>query len=229
MYIVDKSTDQMKKTITLSALLITCIGSAISQCFSVIPADATIVSGSSGQTINEDNVWICSDAENWIIQGDGNIWIEGGSDVNMQTNNATIYYNGSTQLLLMGSNNVAYADTTTLLQFGGNGNDEFACGEGGTVFSYELLGISDCTTLGLRDSSPIEIRLSPNPVTDVLRINAGVLRIQSVHIFNMEGRLVAHHQGYDANTISVLELEPGIYSLSIVTDQGTGNHQFVKL
>ena len=220
----------MKRTTTLTLLLILGMGGLSAQCSSEIPANATIVTGNSWQTVNEDNIWICSGAENWIIEGDGNIWLEEGADVNLNPSNATIYYNGSTQVIVGGNNNTAYADTSwNLILWTGSGNFTFSCGEDSTVFSYDLLGISDCTTLGMNDHAQIEIGLSPNPVTDVLRIDAGAFAIRSVQIFDLEGRLVAHHQSNDLNSIPVPELEPGIYLLSIVTDQGTSVDRFMKI
>ena len=76
-----------------------------------------------------------------------------------------------------------------------------------------VLGISN---FGLVDKS---IQLTPNPVSDILHIRTGAIKIQSVEIYNMSGTLMRNiPQG--EKRIDVSFLENGIYLLQFQSEFG---------
>jgi hypothetical protein len=67
-------------------------------------------------------------------------------------------------------------------------------------------------------ATPPDIVLFPNPVSDILSINAHGLMIIGISVFDMFGRLVMQSDD-GLEHIDVSQLAPGIYHVVIITDQ----------
>ncbi|WP_339614541.1 T9SS type A sorting domain-containing protein, partial [uncultured Winogradskyella sp.] len=87
------------------------------------------------------------------------------------------------------------------------------------------LGVSDFT---LSDA----ISLYPNPATDVIKIkNISDLKLEGIRIYDINGRLVAHHKVRDTSnnqSINVSELASGIYMLQIYSNQANTIKRIIK-
>ena len=84
-----------------------------------------------------------------------------------------------------------------------NGIDEDCDGQDALSSTHEL------------DGEKIEIY--PNPVSDILQVNATIGRAIDLHFYDLSGRLII--QSIDTNTINCAHLESGMYLLKVIDDQ----------
>lgn len=77
-----------------------------------------------------------------------------------------------------------------------------------------------------------DIVLKPNPAKDVLTIRSLESKMSTIHIYDMQGRLVSHVDGRNEQqemTIDIRYFSPGLYSVLITTQDGSEiNKKFVK-
>lgn len=82
----------------------------------------------------------------------------------------------------------------------------------------------------LATQSPViknEVKLYPNPVTDVLNIDSKD-KVESVKIYNAAGQLV-NQSKLDANKkINVASLTTGVYNVNVTTDKGSQTYKVIK-
>lgn len=72
-----------------------------------------------------------------------------------------------------------------------------------------------------------EVTIYPNPVNDTLNI-LGVPNIESIQIFDINGREVSLEKEEITNEINVKELSEGFYLIKIEDAQKSSTHQFIK-
>ncbi|MFP9100372.1 T9SS type A sorting domain-containing protein [Flavobacterium sp. RHBU_24] len=70
------------------------------------------------------------------------------------------------------------------------------------------------------------IRLYPNPVNDRLNIDVNDGTLQSVQVYDLNGRLCL--TSGSANAVDTHPLSPGLYLVKVATDKGTGNYKLIK-
>ncbi|MFP9100373.1 choice-of-anchor J domain-containing protein [Flavobacterium sp. RHBU_24] len=70
------------------------------------------------------------------------------------------------------------------------------------------------------------IRLYPNPVNDRLNVNVNDGTLQSVQIYDLNGRLCL--TSGSANAVDTHPLSPGLYLVKVATDEGTGSYKLIK-
>ncbi len=75
-------------------------------------------------------------------------------------------------------------------------------------------------------SNPFGVVIYPNPVQDMLHIDAD-MTIEQMEIFNMLGQRVKL-ENTNAKEISTMDLSTGYYILRITSDKGVSIHKFVK-
>jgi uncharacterized repeat protein (TIGR03803 family) len=75
-----------------------------------------------------------------------------------------------------------------------------------------------------------KLTLLPNPVSDVLIVNAGVEAVNRIIIRDVNGRLVKHVTGNGTGTIQVpvAHLHAGLYLAEIITTKGRYTERFIK-
>jgi len=73
-----------------------------------------------------------------------------------------------------------------------------------------------------------KVSVYPNPVKDVLYVNANGLSIESYQLFDVKGQLVISGNQTSATSISTSNLQAGIYILKIKTNAGWANKRIVK-
>jgi hypothetical protein len=82
--------------------------------------------------------------------------------------------------------------------------------------------------LGLAESSKIvSLSLFPNPTQDQLHIASKDSEIKEITISDMSGRIVFHQNG-NAETLSLGNLQNGIYNATIVTTSGSKTEKIIK-
>ncbi len=104
---------------------------------------------------------------------------------------------------------------------------EIVCGNfrGGLSFYNTPLTL-DGDMVNTKDIREIEFNISPNPVRDYLRVQAGKSLInEKYEILNFQGRVVTQGSILNDN-VDVRQLNPGMYLLRI---RSFGVHKFVKL
>ena len=96
----------------------------------------------------------------------------------------------------------------------------------GTVYTFSRSSVS---TEDIRQLSS-EFEIQPNPALDFvsLKTKNDINSIQSVSIYNSTGALVKIVES-DYDLIKVSDLNPGMYHLNILTDQGLATKRFVKM
>ncbi|MFP9112904.1 choice-of-anchor J domain-containing protein [Flavobacterium sp. RHBU_3] len=70
------------------------------------------------------------------------------------------------------------------------------------------------------------IKLYPNPVKDVLNVSITDGTLQSVMVYDLNGRLCL--QSANTTTVKTDGLAPGLYLVKVVTDKGSGNYKLIK-
>lgn len=71
------------------------------------------------------------------------------------------------------------------------------------------------------------IKLYPNPVTDIVNITSP-FKTLSVNVYNYSGKLVKTFPSLKNNEINVQDLAPGIYIVTLTTDQGIVTKKIIK-
>jgi hypothetical protein len=74
------------------------------------------------------------------------------------------------------------------------------------------------------------INIYPNPALDVVNIqNNSNDTITAVEIYTINGAKVKEHKGNESiTTISVADLQTGVYFVKVTTNNGTSNYKFIK-
>jgi hypothetical protein len=66
-----------------------------------------------------------------------------------------------------------------------------------------------------------EILLAPNPTSDLVTvIQDGSYTSMEIYVRDMTGKLMAHYQNHDSETIDFTSFPSGIYAVNIVTEEG---------
>ena len=102
----------------------------------------------------------------------------------------------------------SFSSTTSLVSFSVNTNFCIVMGEKGIELEEDMLSIY------------------PNPVADKLKISNKNYTIESIEIFNVNGRAIKSIEG--VSSIDVSDLSNGIYFIHIKTDKEEMNKKFVK-
>lgn len=106
-----------------------------------------------------------------------------------------------------------------------------AVNECGQTLSQPLLVLVD-QSINIPEADNLKIVLSPNPVSDVLTLEAGLTDVERIEVFAANGAKVI---GKDfKSTVSVIQinvssLETGYYSVCIITKSGCIKKRFLKL
>ncbi|MBK9357564.1 MAG: T9SS type A sorting domain-containing protein [Bacteroidales bacterium] len=88
------------------------------------------------------------------------------------------------------------------------------------IFLIDDVAVSFITSTGNQPSAE-NLRVYPNPATDILNINAGV-EITTAKLYNVAGQLVYESNGNSNEMrISTSEMPSGLYLLNLTTKEGT--------
>ena len=94
-----------------------------------------------------------------------------------------------------------------------------------------LVSSNNKITLGIDDlAAGKELQLVPNPASDFLYVKHNLGKIKSLEILNMEGKQESIRVKKEIDThieINTQNLEPGMYLLRIVYDEGTVTRKFI--
>ncbi len=96
----------------------------------------------------------------------------------------------------------------------------------------EITTYTTSTTLGIENSElQPEVSLFPNPVKDALTLDfrMDIAKNTSMKIFDLTGRQLMHQElNKTTNVIDVVQLQPGMYFISISCDGEITNSKFLK-
>lgn len=92
------------------------------------------------------------------------------------------------------------------------------------VSRYDINGIIDCTTTSVDLMNQVQnnFRVYPNPAQDIVNIETELDQINSIKIDNSRGELVYQSMDPRNTMISISNLNNGLYTISILTNQGIG-------
>lgn len=94
----------------------------------------------------------------------------------------------------------------------------------GQVEDYNL----NIGTLAVSNADKIQARTYPNPVVDVLNIEAAS-KISNVQVFDLSGKVVSSFElNAVKNQVNLSKLSPGVYVINIQTEKGTQSVKIVK-
>lgn len=83
-------------------------------------------------------------------------------------------------------------------------------------------------TLGVSDASKTQTKVYPNPVIDVLNIDAAA-KVNSVSVYDLSGKVVSSHtMNAVKNQINLGKLTPGVYVVKIETENGSQTVKVIK-
>jgi hypothetical protein len=80
----------------------------------------------------------------------------------------------------------------------------------------KTFGVNECMKTAVSDKTQNQFSLFPNPVTDLIKIESEYL-IKSIQIHDSLGRITLRKS--DSNTVDVSNLDNGIYTISIQTEE----------
>jgi hypothetical protein len=98
----------------------------------------------------------------------------------------------------------------------------------GELFGNFLFG-ANCTALSINDNLLLQLTLSPNPSSDLIKINLPVgsgIEIKSIVLFDILGKIVLNQ--LDNNQVNISNLPKGVYMLHIKTSEGSINKKVIK-
>lgn len=100
------------------------------------------------------------------------------------------------------------------------------------IYNYVRLVRDADSSMSLNESSfnTPELKLYPNPATDMLNISADMDESGELYIYNTFGMLVIQirYQSGTTNTVQIGGLSNGIYLIKILTSSGTTAGRFIK-
>jgi Secretion system C-terminal sorting domain len=97
----------------------------------------------------------------------------------------------------------------------------------GTVF-YDNLYLHKNTTLGTNDYEVTNVKLYPNPATNVLNIES-VLTIEKVSVYNILGQeVISQTPNTELVTLDVASLQVGVYVVKTSINGNVSSTQFIK-
>ena len=81
-------------------------------------------------------------------------------------------------------------------------------------------------TTGISENNETGTAIYPNPATDVLNV-ISENNISKVEIFNVQGQMVKAVNG-NVSSLSISDMNAGVYFVKVTTDQGTATHKLIK-
>ncbi len=105
-------------------------------------------------------------------------------------------------------------------------NDPISCPTSAFFGEYE----DYCIYIGPQANLPeneIQLTIYPNPANQELFLETNV-NIEQIHIYSNDGKLVLNETNYNANSLNIAHLNPGIYIIQVETADGIINKKFVK-
>jgi hypothetical protein len=90
---------------------------------------------------------------------------------------------------------------------------------------YLGINMNQCVPFGLEEKETTTIRVYPNPVKELLHIDAGTAGIKSARLYDLSGRLLKEGIG---GALNVAGLPTGMYFLLLETTGGKGVYKVVK-
>ncbi len=94
----------------------------------------------------------------------------------------------------------------------------------GQVEDYTL----NLTSLAVSTVNKAQVKVYPNPVVDVLNIEADS-KVSTVQVFDLTGKVVSSHAlNAVKNQVNLSKLTPGVYVVNIQTEKGIQSVKIVK-
>lgn len=94
-----------------------------------------------------------------------------------------------------------------------------------TASSYDLLVTCNTASGGnasiFENSIDNDIKIFPNPTTGIINVTSNESTIESIHVFDMSGRVIIANQINNFNNINLEEVVNGFYFVIIKTDKGS--------
>lgn len=93
------------------------------------------------------------------------------------------------------------------------------------VMNANSAKVTELTT-GISENNETGTAIYPNPATDVLNV-ISENNISKVEIFNVQGQMVKAVNG-NVSSLSISDMNAGVYFVKVTTDQGTATHKLIK-
>ena len=186
--------------------------------------------------IGQGNSWqaaICSAQNIYAIDQDGGLWAAGSNALGQMgidwqpeiTELVPVNNDTNWQFISSKLSSVAGIKTDgTLSMWGLNDHGQLA---NPSIDNYSASPTQvSCTTAGLGTPLAQNVVLYPNPVKDILYIDAKGLAINTILITDVTGKTIISQN--NASQINVQQLPAGMYFVKIISGQNTYQDKFIK-
>ncbi len=150
---------------------------------------------------------------------DENVTVNSNTITSTQTGGTYLWIDCSTNNSIAGATSQSYTATVTgnyAVVVTNNGcSDTSVC----TMLSISTAGLDDLGTLN-------NLRLYPNPTNNVVNVVMDGLKIESLSLMELNGKLIADYT--NSNSVNLETLVPGVYLLKIKTTQGEITRRVIK-
>lgn len=207
-------------------------GGLVAQCTSAIPANATVVTTSTGGIVSGSGTtfWLCNSAFQQVFTGgNNNFYVEPLAFFNsINGSNNTIRYKGTSPMIVFGSNNIIYATSATAINDQGSGNTINVCGANGVVFTYGSAPANGCSTVGIEEVNLQDLQAHYDGRSEMIIVSDPNGQLRGMRVVDMNGRALASLSKYEAMAHSTATYPEGMYVVLLDTENGTKATRFVK-
>lgn len=112
------------------------------------------------------------------------------------------------------------------VDFDGDGKPDLAAANAGTNNVSILL---NCNTTGISQISGLDSQISfyPNPSTGIFTIETNSTAVQTLHVYDVNGRIVLTQPINSKATVDMANLPAGVYNINLASNEGIVNKRMI--
>ena len=216
-------------SIVLLGVFLIATSDIMSQCDTVVPANAIVYSTQTTHATNGSDIWLCDGVKLTVTGKQNTIYAEGNNTIIIDNTGNDIFAKGPGNITLDQGFSGVYHESNVTVTDNSSANIIQQCSA--VTFDYTNAPTSGCDIYaGIDINELTRVTLFPNPALDVLNLNIpDHMSIESLSIYTMNGQLMQSTNLLNGNkSIDISDLSQGLYMLSISSSNGIKMIRFVK-